>query len=279
MSSYRQALGTISILGVTIAFSSCALMTSIIHPGSEKPVGKVGRLGALFCPADSGLKILEVDEKSPAGKAGVKIGDVIVSSDGSDLAKPENRKEFMSSIRSGKKVGLSVRRQNQTIEFQILPEKNDMFAAYAIGHALADEMITGKRVSIALVVTGINFTGTFPSSEAAAGWKAGMKAGVETSWESDLIAASGKRCGNYSVVDRSKTNEILGELHFQMTGAVDSSMMKTVGKMSGATHLLFVSVTRYGDGGNGWKDETDLRLVDLESGNLLATARKEDKVR
>lgn len=279
MDSYRQKLETLCVLGIVFWFSGCAHFQT----DREKPIGKFGSLGTIFCPDDYGIKILDVAKGSPAEKAGVKAGDVIVTADGSDLAKPENRKEFLLSVRSGNKADLSIRRKDQTIKFQILPKKADMFSAYTIGHALKDEMITGKTVSIALVATDINSSGTFPNSDAAAGWKASMKASVETYWESTLLGAAGKRCGNFSVVDRTKTNEILGELHFQMTGAVDSRMMKTVGKMTGATHLLFVSVSRFRTSGNnwspgGWKDLTNLRLVDLESGNVLAAGRTEDNV-
>ena len=61
----------------------------------------------------SGVYVQQVVKSSPAQKAGISAGDVIVSFNGSSVSTMDGLKEKISSLKSGKKVKVVVKRQNQ----------------------------------------------------------------------------------------------------------------------------------------------------------------------
>ena len=61
----------------------------------------------------SGVSVQHVIKSSPAQKAGISAGDVIVSIDGSSVSTMDGLKEKISNLKAGKKVKIVVKRQNQ----------------------------------------------------------------------------------------------------------------------------------------------------------------------
>ena len=61
----------------------------------------------------SGVYVQQVIKSSPAQKAGISAGDVIVSFNGSDVSTMDGLKEKISNLKAGKKVKVVVKRQNQ----------------------------------------------------------------------------------------------------------------------------------------------------------------------
>ena len=61
----------------------------------------------------SGVYVQQVIKSSPAQKAGISAGDVIVSFNGSNISTMDGLKEKISNLKAGKKVKVVVKRQNQ----------------------------------------------------------------------------------------------------------------------------------------------------------------------
>lgn len=61
----------------------------------------------------SGVYVQQVIKGSPAQKAGISAGDVIVSFNGSNVSTMDGLKEKISNLKAGKKVKVVVKRQNQ----------------------------------------------------------------------------------------------------------------------------------------------------------------------
>ena len=61
----------------------------------------------------SGVYVQQVIKSSPAQKAGISAGDVIVSFNGSNVSTMDGLKEKISNLKTGKKVKVVVKRQNQ----------------------------------------------------------------------------------------------------------------------------------------------------------------------
>ena len=61
----------------------------------------------------SGVYVQQVIKSSPAQKAGISAGDVIVSFNGSNVSTMDGLKEKISNLKAGKKVKIVVKRQNQ----------------------------------------------------------------------------------------------------------------------------------------------------------------------
>jgi hypothetical protein len=243
-----------------------------------KPLGKIGRLGAISCPVDNGIRVLDVGPGSPADKAGVKPGDVITKVNSLDLTKPGGRKEFGFAVRSGNAVVLSAKRDNADNEFEIQPKLANAAPFDAIDSALFDAVVTGQRVAVAAFVTDVKTTYSSTMAEAMTRRKAGIRNDAETQIEGHLLAPALIRCGNYKVIDRNKTHDVLAGLGYKAGSTVTDSLMKDVGRMTGATYLLFAAVSNVADTKTGGTNETDLRLVEIETGNVLATARLTQKI-
>ncbi len=76
------------------------------------------RVGAVFDrDSQEGVKVIEeVDAESPAGKAGVKLGDVLVKFDGVDVATFHHLQRIIGKKKSGDKVKIALRRESATVE-------------------------------------------------------------------------------------------------------------------------------------------------------------------
>ncbi len=62
------------------------------------------------------LTVTEVQAGSPAGEAGLRVGDVLLKVDGATLANPEALREVLQSKGPGEKVALTLRRQQDPLE-------------------------------------------------------------------------------------------------------------------------------------------------------------------
>lgn len=67
---------------------------------------------------DEGALILEVEEDSPAEKAGLKSGDVIIKIDDEEIADPDQIQEIISELEEDDEIKIEIMRQNrkQTID-------------------------------------------------------------------------------------------------------------------------------------------------------------------
>jgi serine protease Do len=103
---------------------------------SLRPPGQPGRLGIEFQEIDGqlaryfkvagerGVLVTSVDESGPAGKAGVKAGDVIVKLDGEDVRSGADLREQVRGADAGKELGLTVQRDGRPVELKVtLPER------------------------------------------------------------------------------------------------------------------------------------------------------------
>jgi len=69
----------------------------------------------------SGVKVLDVDEETPAGKAGLKKDDIITSFNGKDIKDVDDLREAMDDVETGETIKVSFKRggstQNAEIKF------------------------------------------------------------------------------------------------------------------------------------------------------------------
>lgn len=81
----------------------------------------------MFYPADHGALIARVEENSPAAKAGLHEGDVIMAIDGHKIEDSSALMRAVSALNIGDKVKLTVNRRGQTKEITLtlgkMPER------------------------------------------------------------------------------------------------------------------------------------------------------------
>jgi hypothetical protein len=247
-----------------------------------RPLGTAGFLGASFCPAPDGMKAVSVAAGSPAEKGRLRDGDVLTGYAGADLTAEASRKSLLQDLRAGagKTFRVKVRRDGKPVDLKLVPGKKDVYPRDELYAALADEILSGRPVAVAVVITQVDTAKPefFASADALAAWKAGMQNTLKNNFETLLLNKQFQCCGNYSVADRDKTDRVLKELNFQMTGAVSAETAKQVGRMTGASHLLFVDFTRFQQAGGGYEDDSSVRLVAVETDNVLASVRFRQRV-
>jgi len=76
---------------------------------------------------------------------------------------------------------------------------------------------------------------------------------------------------NIRVIDRFQINSILSEQRMSLTGAIEPNEVTKVGKLAGATHILFVDVQRTPGQFGRINDHVTQRLIDVETGSVIAT--------
>ncbi len=86
-----------------------------IVDGSERKV-----VGVMLEAADDKVVVQKVIEKSPAEKAGVKSGDIIIKVDGKKIKDPQGLIEVVKE--SGKSLNFAVKRDGKLIEIKVTPE-------------------------------------------------------------------------------------------------------------------------------------------------------------
>jgi S1-C subfamily serine protease len=74
-------------------------------------------------PKESGALVLSVEEKSPAQRAGLHDGDVIVGLEGHPIAGVDDLHRMLADIRAGASCSLTVLRHTEKLELKIVPEE------------------------------------------------------------------------------------------------------------------------------------------------------------
>jgi serine protease Do len=78
-----------------------------------------GQLARYFKAADGALLVSDVDEDSPAGKAGLKAGDVIVQVNGKAVSHGQELREQVAKAESGSQLTLGVQRDGRPMDLKV----------------------------------------------------------------------------------------------------------------------------------------------------------------
>jgi S1-C subfamily serine protease len=74
-------------------------------------------------PKETGAVVLSVEEGSPARRAGVREGDVIVALEGHPVAGVDDLHRLLTDVRVGASCTLTVIRYTEKLELQVVPEE------------------------------------------------------------------------------------------------------------------------------------------------------------
>src|SRR5512135_2636103 len=100
-------------VGEAFGYSSEEFMGGGSYLGVDTRNVSSDRLGALKLKDERGVEVTMVDQDAPAGKAGIKEHDVIVSVNGSDVQSVEQLRRMIREIPPGRTVNLGVSRNGQ----------------------------------------------------------------------------------------------------------------------------------------------------------------------
>jgi S1-C subfamily serine protease len=74
-------------------------------------------------PRETGALVLSVEENSPAKRAGLRDGDIIVALEGHPIAGVDDLHRVLTDIRAGASCSLTVLRHTEKLELSIVPEE------------------------------------------------------------------------------------------------------------------------------------------------------------
>jgi S1-C subfamily serine protease len=72
---------------------------------------------------DSGVVVISVEEGSPAQRAGLREGDVIVTLDGKPVAGVDDLQRLLTDARVGVSSSLTIVRHTEKLELKVVPEE------------------------------------------------------------------------------------------------------------------------------------------------------------
>ena len=131
---------------------------------------------------------------------------------------------------------------------------------------------TRDRVSIA-VITTVQTAYSAESIRAGGGdpeqWRQGMRSGNTGATESLLLQSFG---GNkkFQLVDRSTLDKITDEWFLSAQSNVSDETRLKIGALTGATHLLVMTISRAPAGPHKQNDIAVTHLIDAETGQVMA---------
>jgi membrane-associated protease RseP (regulator of RpoE activity) len=261
---FKISVYILPALLISVILNSCAA----IPKTWKRDTIDVGSCGFKTKVINGEITVLSVKESSPAQKAGMIEGDIIISTDGK-----EGNKEYIKSInkkKKGDKVLLKIKRDNNYIDIEIEPQIIPMsVVALKLQEILLVDEI--RKVDLAVVVTKVttNLTVTKTFDERARErWIENQKSSLLSSMERVILRTFGD-IENFSLIDRGRLKTVLDEINFGESGYVSDTARVKIGKLTGATHIIAVEYSRY-KSGLSYKDSLTQRLIDVETGKILS---------
>ncbi|MFI3242542.1 MAG: trypsin-like peptidase domain-containing protein [Alphaproteobacteria bacterium] len=90
-----------------------------------KKNGKITRgwIGLTITPLDNGIKISEIVEDSPANKAGLSVGDLILKINDKDINKPQDLSQTIAKTPIGEQINIQTQKGSFVVDVKNKPEK------------------------------------------------------------------------------------------------------------------------------------------------------------
>ena len=88
-------------------------------PFAKKPVKGSGFIGIALEKTEKGLEVTDVDEDSAAGKAGVKIGDILTQVEGKFITEKEELIAIMKEKAAGDEINITLLREGKNRELKL----------------------------------------------------------------------------------------------------------------------------------------------------------------
>lgn len=267
MNKYKLKSGlwfnSLLALFACMIFSSCATTPR----QKESPIGKEGNLGVNIRTVNNQLLITDIGPSDSVKKSGLRLNDIIVGYNGRRMVSMEDRQVFGHEVKTspGKTISLTIERRGEQIPIELTISNRAVLANQQVPGKLDDELDICKKVALAIVVSQIKYIGFAQGIVDETNERVATKALLETHFEKFFLSNFGER-ENFVMVDRNRLEELFKELHLQGSGVVSSESVKSIGRMTGASHIVFVEWFRYANG----NDITNLRLIEVESGIVLA---------
>jgi hypothetical protein len=206
--------------------------------------------------------ITKVLQNSAADKADIRAKDVVLFVDDIEIQSRTQYRKIIYAKNPSDILSFKIRRNGNILEKKVTLGKIYIkFDEYAI----LQNIINNKPVRLVILVGEISTT-----YKADSGWHKGIELQMISDTE-NTYSQLFRNESNCAVIDRAAVIKIQNEFEFQQSGYVSDEFRLKLGKMFGATHLLIVSFSRFQSSKYGWQDIKYRKLIDVESGKILAS--------
>jgi membrane-associated protease RseP (regulator of RpoE activity) len=251
----------ISLLALCfVLLSGCASFKKAQEP--EENFVAYAELGISAKDEHGSVIVNKLNKDFPAELSGVKPGDVIVSVDGGIIKSGKELWDVMRDKRPGIAYSIVINRNGTIIKFEIEPR---MTKYRPSGIKTLGLLLDNKKMSLAVIVSEVK--NSFPS--VPKDWADSIRNNIQSDHEGLFLSAYGTS-ENFSIVDRSRLKQILDEFQFRQVGFVSDKLRTKIGEMTGATHILDISFSRFQGRYSSYDDIMNARLIEIESGKVLA---------
>ena len=212
------------------------------------------------------IEIYEVYPGTPAYDAKLEPGDILLEANDVAIKNKGQIFDILDSLYPNETVTFKVRRKGQDIKGSI---KLSTYNYPNDFYVLMEMIYKDKVVRLAVLPGEIQ---NMYSAETALLEKWKKSVGTEIVGSAESVYVNFFRNQKYFVIiDRHQTDKILNEIQFQNSGLVSDEQRKKIGNLLGATHIVTVNLTRNIATGPKCNDLMTRRLVEVESGKILAT--------
>lgn len=213
----------------------------------------------------SPVEIESVIHKEAAYWAGLKPGDIILAIDGKGVTDPIDLIRILESKTPSDTLSVQIQRLGENRIFQLKPKYYEIRQDVDVIRRILWE---GKPCVITILPGEFSNT-TISNPQELAEWKKGFQISLlsktENSYLNDFNGFQG-----FSLVDRVRVRDVLGELDFGQTGYISEDARNKLGQILGSTHILFVNASTFSD-----KIMKTFRIIEIETGEVIASVMVE----
>jgi hypothetical protein len=246
------------------------LTSALAKLAIDNPACCVGKayVGADFIMNKSNEIIFDsVGNGSPAGNAGILAGDIVVSIDGQAIESKYDAFKIYDSKYPGNLITVTVKRNGSLINTQFQLQSHYFLN---VVYALIDLVYQDKPIRLAVIPGEINFNIPGLNNYLKKQYDALITHHIGAFESNYLYLYRGHN--NFTIIDRQKIKTIFDEFKFQDSGLVEGASRLKIGNMLGATHFISFDISSYIAQANKIDTITTLRLIEVESGKVIATS-------
>lgn len=214
---------------------------------------------------DGRIQIASMTSGGPADKAGLRVGDILTSYDEKALA---SRLDLILVYKkqAGDSVRVKIVRNEVALVFDV-PVIWDYIMQDI--YFLVNILWSKQPVNLAIIVGEVH-NNALTDATMLEQWIKGTKSQLLSGWENYYLTTFTLE-PKFSVVDRSRIEQILTEQSFSQSSAVSDQVRTQLGQLLGITHIIFIEYSRFNNEWGGIADLTNIRLIDVQTGKILAS--------
>ncbi|OGF48274.1 MAG: hypothetical protein A2452_12180 [Candidatus Firestonebacteria bacterium RIFOXYC2_FULL_39_67] len=210
------------------------------------------RLG--FNTIEAGREVIVSLVYEPTLKDMILPGDVILQLNSNKVLSKSSYVKILDSLDIELVCTIKIKKGNNVSSINIRPGKNYYESSL---YSEIERLLLGNKIAIT-VVSSSNSGSCADNPEAD-------KNDIAAVYESHLLQIF-KADDKFSLVDRALIDKILAEQKLSLSGAIDEKTRVEIGKVTGVTHIIFLTICRYSDGFGCTE-----KIIELKTGKILVS--------